>query len=366
VEVKEIRFAFVGFGNIAKTHMVALKAMPILKKLPFVPVLDTLITRDPEGNRGQATAIGFAHVHSSLEAALQERQIDVVDICTPNALHSDPFLTALKAGKAIYCEKPLTDQYPRSKALADAAGADNRHQVALVYRYHPAVIRMKELLQRKVIGQVLQCRLSYRRSGYLNAARPVSWRLDEALTGGGAISDLGVHVIDLANYLCGEIKTVNGSVNTFVKHRPASFTDSTPVEMKVDDWASMELEHAGGVRSIAEVSRVAWGIEAFQVDITGTKGGISCDLEKEYLPRVRLLDGSSPGTVSPEALALGTDDKSTLGMSVDCHFSALHHFLQRLTGNSPYEDGLAPTIEDCLRAEYWIQEVLRQNGRDLI
>lgn len=361
--MKEIRFAFVGFGSIAKTHMTALKAMTIVKKLPFIPVLDTLVTRDPAANEEQARAIGFAHVTSSLASALSERPIDIVDVCTPNALHTEPFIQAVQAGKTVYCEKPLTDRYERSKALVEAAGEGSLHQVALVYRYHPAVIRIKELLHRQAIGQVLQARVSYRRSGYLNAARPVSWRLNEALTGGGAISDLGVHVIDLINYLCGEINGVSGTAQTYVKKRPSAADDPRLVDMHVDDWAGIEIRHENGVRSYAEVSRIAWGAEAFQVDIVGTGGSISCDLEKEYLPRVKLLDGSSPPAVAPDALSLSTDDKSTLGMSVDCHFGSLNHFLHRYAGLDRFEPGLAPAVLDCLKAEYWIHEVLKQSGR---
>lgn len=360
--MKEIRFAFVGFGNIAKTHMTALRAMPIIKKLPFVPVFDTLITRHPEANREQAASIGFAHVDSSLEKVLTERQIDVVDICTPNALHVEPFMAAVKAGKAIYCEKPLTDRFDRSEALYQAAGADNRHQTALVYRYHPAVLRIREMLRLGMIGQVLQCRASYRRSGYLNAARPVSWRLDESLTGGGAISDLGVHVLDLLAHLFGEIEHVDGRTNIFVKKRPASAANGELVDMSVDDWAAMQVKHRSGVLASAEVSRIAWGIEAFQLDIIGTNGSISCDLEKEYIPRVKLLDGSAPPVPNPDTLQLLTDDKSTMGMSVDCHFGGLNHFLHRLAGEDRFPADLAPRIQDCLQAEYWIDHVLKQNG----
>jgi predicted dehydrogenase len=360
--LREIRFAFIGFGNIAKTHLVALRAMPIVKNNSFVPVLDTLVTRNPDANRAQAEAIGFKHVTSDLNAALSERNIDVIDICTPNAMHVEPFMAALQASKSIYCEKPLTDRYDRSAKLAEALKTDSKHQVALVYRYHPAVLRIREVLSQGTIGKVLQARCSYRRSGYLNASRPVSWRLDERLTGGGAISDLGVHVLDLLYHLFGEFEHVSGETNVFVKKRPSSSQPEAPmVDMQVDDWADMKINHINGVKSTGEVSRIAWGNEAFQLDIVGTLGTISCDLEKEYMPRIKLLDGSSPAVPSPATLQLTTDDKSTMGMGVDCHFAALHHFMHRITGSESTYGDLAPTVHDCLRAEHWIDQVLRAN-----
>lgn len=360
--MKEIRFAFVGFGNIAKTHMVALRAMPIIKqRLPLVPVLDTLVTRNTEGNRPQAEAAGFRHVTDSLEQALSSRSLHVVDVCTPNALHLDAVRAATQAGATVYCEKPLTDRYSQSVELAKAAASDLRHQVALVYRYHTAVMRMKEALAHNVIGDVLQCRCSYRRSGYLNAARPISWRLQEGLSGGGAVTDLGVHVLDLIRHLLGEIASVSGSVHTFVKRRPLEATGKPFVDVNVDDWAQMQLALASGVVATAEVSRIAWGTEGFEVNIVGTKGSMSCDLERDAAPRVKLLDGSAPKLPEPSALALSTDEKTTLGMSVDCHFAALYHFILRMAGEDDWPD-LAPTIGDCLRAEELIDEVLRQNG----
>lgn len=359
--MKEIRFAFVGFGNIAKTHMTALRAMPIIKKLQFVPVLDTLITRDPDAHSAQARAIGFRHITDSLAEALNSRTIEVVDICSPNALHLDAVRAASVSQTAIYCEKPLTERYTRSVELAELTLGDTRHQVALVYRYHPAVMRIKEALHQGIIGDVLQCRCSYRRSGYLNAARPVSWRLQGGMSGGGAITDLGVHVVDLIRYLFGEAQSVNGSIHTFVKKRPLDASAQEMADIDVDDWASMQLVLASGVLATAEVSRIAWGTEAFQLDIVGTQGSISCDLERQTYPIIKLLDGSSPKLPEPSSLKLSTDEKTTLGVSVDSHFGALHHFLLRLAGEDQWPQ-LAPTIHDCLRAEQLIDEVLRQNG----
>ncbi|WP_438448382.1 Gfo/Idh/MocA family protein [Gorillibacterium sp. sgz5001074] len=362
--MNEIRFAFVGFGNIAKTHMVALKSMPIIKNLPFVPVLDTLVTRNPEVNQEQAYAIGFKKVVATVEEALTAGDFQVVDICTPNANHPDAFFPALHAGKSIYCEKPLADRYDRSRAMSEAAedGSGRRHQVALVYRYHPAVLRIKEIIRQGLIGNVLQCRCSYRRSGYLDAARPVSWRLDERQSGGGAISDLGIHVLDLLKHLFGEILEVDGTLRTHVRQRPASDSSGKLVDVHVDDWAGIEIIHRNGVRCTAEVSRIAWGLEAFQIDVIGTNGSVTCDLEKEYVPRIKLLDGSAPAVPSPAELSLSTDEKTTMGMAVDTHFAALHHYLLRVTGTDPYGTGLAPTLKDALEAEYWIDQLLQRTG----
>lgn len=396
--MRKIHFAVVGLGNIARTHIVALRAFPAIKKSSVLPVLDTLITRDPERLRAQAEALGFAHIGSLLPEALAARPIDAVDICTPNALHLDAVLAAFDSGRSVYCEKPLCDSYERSRRLAEAAeaagagsafapmhrgGAAGRPgrkdseapsapslrfigQAALTYRYHPAVMRIREALRLKLIGDVLQCRIAFLHSGYLNPNRPVSWRLDESLAGGGAVTDLGVHVIDLIRHWFGEITDVTGETSIFVKERPIEAGSPNKAQMTVDDWALLRFETASGVKGAAEVSRIAWGAEAFRVEIFGSGGSITCDLEHDYLPRIKRLDGSSPAVPAPSCLELVPDEKMTMGQHLDCHFGSLHHFMLRLADEDRWaEEGLAPELGDCLEAERWIAAVLAANGAAL-
>lgn len=356
--MKEVRFAFIGLGNIAKTHIVALKALPVLKQLPFLPVLDTLITRNPKMNQAQAHAMGFVHISTSLDESLQTQEIDIVDICTPNAMHLDAVKIAVGSNKAIYCEKPLTENYGKSLRLVSLVPSGLLQQTALVFRYHPAVMRIREMLRHQQIGEVLQCQMSYRRSGYLNPHRPLSWRLDDVLSGGGAITDLGVHVLDLFRHLFGEIESVQGQTRIHVKKRPTAEDPNQWLDSKVDDWAQMHVSMVSGIQGTAEVSRIAWGAEALEIQIYGTRGSITCDLEKDMFPNIKLLNGSSPVLPSSDSLQLVPDEKSTMGVSMDCHFGALNHFLHRYVGEDQWPD-LAPSLNDCLLVEHWIDQVLQ-------
>ncbi|BBH19894.1 hypothetical protein Back11_12390 [Paenibacillus baekrokdamisoli] len=359
--MKPIRFAILGFGNIAKTHMTALRALPIIKKMPVVPVLDTLITRNPAVHQAQAEAIGFRRVISSSAEAALDDSIHVFDICTPNANHFDDVNTALSGGKAIYCEKPVTESYERSTVLYDSVKKhpNTLQQLAFTFRYHPAVMRMKQLLEDGVIGEVLQCKISYRRSGYLNPQRPVSWRLQSGMSGGGAISDLGVHVLDLLRHWFGELVDVRGRTNTYVQKRPDEKTGQL-VDVDVDDWAMMHYTTVSGVSGTAEVSRISLGSDAYDIQIVGSQGSITCDLERDLTPRVHLLKGSSAAIPASDSLVLLPDEKSTMGIAVDTHFAALYHFLLRYTGEDRFP-GLAPTLEDGVKVEYWIDRVLQEN-----
>jgi predicted dehydrogenase len=357
----QLRWAVIGFGNIAKTHMTALRALPIIKKPPVIPVLDTLVTRSPEKHAAQAEAIGFRRVAGSPAEAAADERIDAFDICTPNANHYGDVTAALQGGKAVYCEKPVTETYSRSVELSKSVKAHPAalEQLAFTFRYHPAVMRIKRYLQEGIIGDVLQCKISYRRSGYLNPERPVSWRLQSGMSGGGAISDLGVHVLDLYRHWFGELADVRGRTHTYVKRRPDADTGEI-VTVDVDDWAMMHVQTASGVSGSAEVSRIALGSDAFEIQIVGSAGSITCDLERSAFPAVHLLKGGVPALPAPDSLALLPDEKSTMGFAVDTHFGALHHFLWRFAGEDRWP-GLAPSIEDGVQAEYWIDRVLREN-----
>jgi len=359
-----VRFAMLGFGNIAKTHMTALRAMPIIiKKPPVMPVLDTLVTRRPEVHAAQAEAIGFKHVVATAAEAAENGQVDVFDVCTPNANHFDDVTAALQGGKAIYCEKPVTDNYERSLALLNMIneGGSPLEQLAFTFRYHPAVMRIRKWLQEGIIGGVLQCKIAYRRSGYLNPERPITWRLQSGMSGGGATSDLGVHVLDLIRHWFGELKDVQGKTQIYVKQRPDE--NGVPTAMNVDDWAMMQFVTEGGVSGIAEVSRIAYGSDAYDIQIVGTRGSITCDLERQTMPEVHLLKGGVPALPTPESLVLLPDEKATMGIAVDTHFAALHHFLWRFAGEDRWP-GLAPSIADGVEVEAWIDRVLKQQDGD--
>ncbi|PZD93661.1 gfo/Idh/MocA family oxidoreductase [Paenibacillus sambharensis] len=357
--MKEIRFAMIGFGNIAKTHMTALRALPIVKQLPVVPVLDTLVTRSPERHAAQAAAIGFRNVTDSIMEAAADPQVDVFDICTPNARHLEDAEAAVSHLKGIYCEKPLADTYERSAALVQLTETQPQlpYQLAFTFRYHPAVMRIRELVREGIIGDILQCKISYRRSGYLNPERPVSWRLESGMSGGGAITDLGVHVLDMIRHWFGDFASVKGEALTFVGERKAASGEGMAA-VDVDDWAIMHYQTQSGIRGMAEVSRIAYGSDAFDIQIVGSKGSITCDLERQAVPAVHLLSGGTPALPVPATLALLPDEKATMGFAVDTHFAALHHYVLRCAGEDRFAE-LAPTLQDGLAVEYWIDQVLK-------
>ncbi|WP_195570719.1 Gfo/Idh/MocA family protein [Paenibacillus sp. 1001270B_150601_E10] len=354
-------FTIVGFGTIAKTHMVALRTLPIIKKLPLTPVLDTLVTRRTDELSDQAKQIGFSFVTADLEEALLRDHTQAVSICTPNALHAEQVRAAVKHNKAIYCEKPVTESGERTKALLQDVPSTYPAQLAFVFRYHPAVMHIREWLKEGLIGEVLQCKVTYLRSGYLNAARPVSWRLSDSMSGGGAITDIGVHALDLVRHLFGDIASIDGKTHTFVPERPSAAGASDHVSIKVDDWATMTFETAKGVLGQVEVSRIAFGSDAFRIEVVGSKGSMTADLEKDKLPQLHLLAGGIPVLPVPKEIELLPDEKATLGVFQDSHTAALHHFVLRQAGDTRWND-LTPTLQDGCAVELLVDQIIARSN----
>ncbi|MCG7407170.1 Gfo/Idh/MocA family oxidoreductase [Paenibacillus sp. ACRRX] len=360
--MSKLGFTIVGFGAIAKTHMVALRTMPIIKSLPVTPVLDTLVTRRPDTLREQAEQIGFRHVTSNLQEALAEGTSQAISICTPNAMHADQVRLAVSNQLAIYCEKPVTESAVQTASLLQDVPVGYPQQLAFVFRYHPAVLRTRAWLQEGIIGDVLQCKISYMRSGYLNANRPVSWRLSDSMSGGGAITDIGVHALDLIRHLFGEYKYVEGKTHTFVPRRPTAAGSAEMTNINVDDWATMTYETEQGVRGQVEVSRIALGADEFRIDIVGSKGSIICDLERDTQPSLHLISGSSSTLPVPDSIQLLPDEKATMGVFQDSHFAALHHFVLRQAGDLRWTD-IAPTLADGYAVERWIDHIIASQSR---
>ncbi|MGC8979388.1 Gfo/Idh/MocA family protein, partial [Caldisericum sp.] len=135
--MKNINYALIGLGAIAKNHLIAIKSLPIIyRNSTFTVNLKTLYTTHREQKESLGKLIGFENVVDDLEYILRDPDIDVVDICTPNYLHFEEALESINHGKNVYCEKPLTMNSIQAKELVDLAqGTSLKNQVALVYRF---------------------------------------------------------------------------------------------------------------------------------------------------------------------------------------------------------------------------------------
>lgn len=259
--IEHIGIGMAGFGMIGRVHSLGYRALPLLYpgRLPEVRLAAVATTRPATAQAASAEA-GFAAGYDDVDALLADPQVQVIDVVTANDSHRAILLKAIAAGKHIYCEKPLALNGDQAREIARAAQAAGV-QVGMTfnYRFIPAVIQAHELLQAGALGEIYHFRAEYLHTGYQDPQRPMSWRLRVAQSGGGALVDLGAHIIDLTRYLLGEFATVQCTTRTFVKERPRTAGSDELEPVDVDDAAWLQARLASGAEGTLHASRFATG-----------------------------------------------------------------------------------------------------------
>jgi len=222
--------------------------------------------------------------------------IDIIDCSVPNHLHRDVLLCALEHGKHVYMDKPLCNTLDEAREMAAAAAAHPEciAQMTFQYRFVPALLRAKELIDAGALGDVFSARVCYLHAGYVDPKRPISWRLDVAKSGrGGALFDLGAHVVDLTRHLLGEFEEVLHAGETFIKERPVAGRPGETGRVEVDDVSIMLFRLTSGAVGTLESSRLATGVQdEVRFEAHGSKGALRFNLmQPNYL---EFFDGTLP------------------------------------------------------------------------
>ncbi|HHY99422.1 MAG TPA: Gfo/Idh/MocA family oxidoreductase [Firmicutes bacterium] len=304
---------------------------------------------------------------------VKREDIDAIDCCTPNYLHFPVVLDALKSGKHVYCEKPLAMNVEEAHELVRPARESGlRNQVAFHYRFVPATMRAMGLIEEGALGQILHFRAQYLHSGYIDPNRPLSWRLTREKGGGGALFDLGSHVVDLMRFLLGDYQDVMARLHTFIMERPDPKRPGAKGKVDVDDLVILQVKMADGSFGIIEASRVATGTnDDLRFEIHGTKGAVMFSLmEPNWLwfydaaqPQEPL--GGRSGFIRIETIqrypkpATGfPGPKSSIGWT-RYHLASQFDFLRSLSGEG-YEP-LGAAFEDGLRVQEVLEAAERSN-----
>ena len=219
---KSLNVAMIGGGFMGKAHAMAYAAMPMFFwPAPAIPKRKILVDVTPDAAKVGAERLGFEESSADWKSVLARRDIDVVDIVTPNDSHAELAIAALKAGKHVICEKPLARTGAEAKTMFDAAkNSGVIHMVAFNYRRTPGVALAKKFIDEGRLGKILNFRGTYLQDWSADPNGPLSWRFQKSVAGSGTVGDIGTHVVDFARYLVGEISAVNAMVHTYIKDRP--------------------------------------------------------------------------------------------------------------------------------------------------
>ena len=268
----------IGSGFMGKAHALGFAAANRVFDLP-VRAEPALLADASAAVAGRAAAaLGFPRSTGDWQALVADPAVGIVSITTPNTLHSAMALAAVAAGKAVYCEKPLAPTAAEAGEMALAAEkAGVATQVGFNYLKNPMVRLARDLVAAGEIGEVRSFRGLHAEDFMSDAAGPWTWRLDPS-GGGGALADIGSHIIALARHVVGPIAAVLGEVATLVRHRP--FEGGThPVE--VDDVATAVLRFADGAVGSIEANWMATGRKmGLEFEVSGSEGAIRFTQER--------------------------------------------------------------------------------------
>ena len=293
--MEKFNIGLIGAGFMSKAHSIAYSGMPIFfHPAPAMPVKKTLVDSNPQAAESGVERFGFQKWSTDWHDIVDDPDIQVVDICTPNNSHAEIAIAAAKAGKHILCEKPLALTCKEAKQMYLAAKESGvTTMVAFNYRRTPAIQLAKRYIEEGAIGRILDFRGTYLQDWSADPSSPLSWRFQKTVCGSGALGDIGTHVVDIIRFLVGEFDSVNARTATYVPERPiqTSAADSlgnskggadTPKgAVDVDDQCCFMVQCKNGAFGTIEATRNAWGRNNFiTVEIHGTEGSIYFNYER--------------------------------------------------------------------------------------
>ncbi|MFF2481763.1 Gfo/Idh/MocA family protein [Paenibacillus sp. NPDC058071] len=288
-----VRVGMVGYKFMGKAHSNAYRALPMFfPQAKAKPVMKAICGRNAEALEQARSQFGWEDAVTDWRELIARDDIDLIDINAPSDAHKEIAIEAAKAGKHLFCEKPLALSLADSREmLAAAEEAGVKHMVGFSYRFAPAVKLAKKLIEEGRIGRIYHFRATFLQDWIMDPEFPLVWRLQKEIAGSGSHGDLGAHLIDMARYLAGEIKDVVGVSETFIKERPIPQTmtglsakgdkDGPKGEVTVDDATLFLARFENGALGSFEATRFAAGHRSTNAfEINGSLGSIKFDFER--------------------------------------------------------------------------------------
>jgi predicted dehydrogenase len=357
----------VGYGFMGRAHSNGYSQANHFFDLKYKPVLQAVAARNAEKARAFADQWGYQDIETDWRKLVERKDIDAIDICTPNNLHKEIALAAAANGKMILCEKPLsmnTAEGEEMCAAVEKAGVANT--VWYNYRRIPAVTMAKQLIDEGKLGRIFHYRALFLQDWTISEDVPqggtATWRLDAQAAGSGVTGDLLAHCIDTAIWLNGSITGVTAMTETFVKERLHAETGKKQ-EVKIDDAAAFLARFQNGSLATFESTRYARGHKAlYTLEINGEKASIKWDLHD--LHRLSFFDHRDEGRLRGwKSIHVSDGDQPYMknwwvpGLQIGYEHSFVHQvvdFLKSLETGQP----CSPTFRDALETQKVCDAVL--------
>jgi predicted dehydrogenase len=364
----------IGYGFMGRTHSNAYSQVNHFFDLEYKPVLKVVCARDAGKVKDFAARWGYESIETDWRKLIERKDIDAIDICTPNNLHKEIAIAAAKAGKMILCEKPLAMNAAEGEEMCRAVEAAKvPNTVWYNYRRVPAVTFAKQLIDEGKLGRIFHYRALFLQDWTISADLPQGgaalWRLDAAAAGSGVTGDLLAHCIDTAIWLNGHITTVNAMTETFVKERKHQLTGKVE-KVGIDDACAFLCRFKNGSLATFESTRYARGHKAlYTLEINGEHASIKWDLHD--LHRLQWFDHRDAGNLRGWRSIHVTDGDHPYmgkwwvpGLQIGYEHTFIHQVADFLTGLAKGQP-VGPTFRDALETQKVCDAVLTsaKNGQ---
>jgi myo-inositol 2-dehydrogenase/D-chiro-inositol 1-dehydrogenase len=371
---KTLNIGLVGYGFMGRTHSNAFLQAPRFFDLPRKPVLKAVAARNEERVRKFAANWGYESYTTDWHELVTHKEIDVVDIASPNDTHHDIAIAAAQAGKMVMCEKPLGRTAKEAGAMTQAiesAGVPNT--VWYNYRRVPAVTLIKQLVDEGKLGRIFHYRAKFLQDWTISRDLPQGgeglWRLDVAVAGSGVTGDLLAHNIDTALWLNGPITEVTAMTETFIKERKHNLTGKVE-PVGIDDASAFLAKFKNGSLATFEATRYARGHKAlYTLEINGEHASAFWDLHD--LHRVQYFDHKDEGRVRGWRNIHVTDGDQPYmkhwwvpGLQIGYEHTFIHQFADFVEAADKGKS-LPPTFRDGMATDHVTDAVLKsaKSGR---
>ena len=328
----------IGCGFFAQNH---LHAWRDIGEAQMVAICD----RDPAKLSATASAFGITRTYSDARAMLEAEALDFVDIATTVSTHRPLVELAASYGRHIVCQKPFAENLKDGAAMVAACREAGVHlMVHENFRWQSAIRAVKKRLDAGMIGRPFWGRCSFRSGFDVYAAQPYLAEDKRFI-----IQDLGIHILDIARFLFGDVETLSAR------------TQRVNPGIRGEDVATVLMGHAGGVTSIVDCSYATIlpqeNFPQTMIEIDGDKGTLR--LTQDYVLTIATREGSETVDVSPPLLPWAERPWHNIQESV---FNIQRHFIDCLEKNMDAETSGDDNLR-TLALVYAAYDSAADNGR---
>src|SRR5437868_1490553 len=366
---KPLNLGMIGYGFMGRAHSNAYRKVANFFDLERKPVLQAACARNEAAIKAFAEKWGYANIETDWRKLVERKDIDVIDVCTPNNTHKEIALAAAANGKMILCEKPLAMNAAEGREMVAAVEkAKVPNMVWYNYRRIPAVTLAKRIVDEGRLGKIFHYRAKFLQDWTIKADLPQGgqglWRLDVAAAGSGVSGDLLAHCIDTAIWLNGRVDRVCALTETFVKERMHNLTGKED-PVGIDDACIFMGTFTNGSLANFESTRYARAHKAlYTFEINGENMSLFWDLHN--LHRLQVFDYRDEGRIrgwksvhvpdnSPDHPYMDKWWVPGLAIGYDASFThQVADFIQGLESGKPQ----GPTFKDALETQCVLDAIL--------